>query len=221
MTRSTAPYNGGCIETNPGTTDLDKLLQNFGPLLCSSPLGYSAAADPTAGDDSAGTRNHGKFFVFSKWLNTSTGIVWQCIDATPTAAVWTKMQGPQGETGAIGAAGAAGATGATGAQGPQGETGATGEAGPNLVSTSTSTAFTGLLMGDGSNVAQATANTDYLPATADDLATSIAVIDGDGGLTGFASLQYNDSEGLVSWKLPDQFLSNNYAWVVRSFLVGR
>jgi hypothetical protein len=83
----------------------------------------------------------------------------------------TGANGPQGPQGETGPAGPAGATGATGPQGPQGDTGPTGAtgpegpqgpagptgdtgpAGPNTVSTSTSTNITGLLEGNGSNVA--------------------------------------------------------------------
>jgi hypothetical protein len=54
-----------------------------------------------------------------------------------------------------------GATGATGATGPAGATGSTGPAGPNEVTTSTTTTITGILKGNGSNVGQAAAGTDY------------------------------------------------------------
>ena len=49
-----------------------------------------------------------------------------------------------------------GATGATGDTGATGATGATGPAGPNEVTTSTETNLTGVLRGDGSNVATTT-----------------------------------------------------------------
>jgi hypothetical protein len=51
-----------------------------------------------------------------------------------------------------------------------GPTGATGAAGPSLVSTSTATAFNGILKGNGSNVAAAVAGTDFVS-----LATAITV----------------------------------------------
>ncbi len=57
--------------------------------------------------------------------------------------------------------------GAAGAPGKDGSPGATGPAGPNELSTSTKTAFSGLLKGNGSNVLAAAADTDFLtPATA-------------------------------------------------------
>lgn len=46
-------------------------------------------------------------------------------------------------------------------KGDQGDQGATGNDGPNVLSTSTATAFTGLVKGNGATVAQATAGTDY------------------------------------------------------------
>jgi hypothetical protein len=49
-----------------------------------------------------------------------------------------------------------------GAAGAAGATGATGAAGPNTVTTSTTTNITGLLKGNGTTVAQATAGTDYV-----------------------------------------------------------
>jgi len=55
-----------------------------------------------------------------------------------------------------------GATGAAGATGAPGATGATGAAGPNTVTTSTTTNITGLLKGNGTTVAQATAGTDFV-----------------------------------------------------------
>lgn len=62
----------------------------------------------------------------------------------------TGPQGPAGATGPQGATGQTGPTGATGATGPQGP------AGPNTVSSSTTTTVTGLLAGDGSTVSVAT-----------------------------------------------------------------
>lgn len=51
--------------------------------------------------------------------------------------------------------------------GTQGPPGADGAAGPNTVTSSTTTNITGLLKGDGANIAQAVADSDYLtPATA-------------------------------------------------------
>ena len=180
MTRSTQAYQGGYIETNPGSTDLDKLLQNFGPLLDAAPPSCQAAADPGAGDDSAGTAGQGTFFVFSKWLNTASGALWICTDATPTAAVWTRYRGPAGPAGADGATGPAGAAGPAGVAGANGATGATGAAGPNLVNGTTATTLTGLLKGDGATVGAATADTDYLTPTGDGSGLS-GVLGTDGG----------------------------------------
>ena len=75
------------------------------------------------------------------------------------------IRGPQGETGATGPQGPAGETGATGPQGP---------AGPNEISTDTASSITGLLKGNGGNVAVAVAGTDYAvpPATATALPAS-------------------------------------------------
>ncbi len=47
--------------------------------------------DPTVNDDSADTSGKGKFFIRSTWLNTATGAFFINVDATPTAAVWTKV----------------------------------------------------------------------------------------------------------------------------------
>lgn len=49
-------------------------------------LNTTATTDPTAGDDSADS-----FLKGSMWLNTSSGIVWQCIDATVGAAIWVPL----------------------------------------------------------------------------------------------------------------------------------
>jgi hypothetical protein len=91
MTRSVSAYKGGYVVSNLGTTDLDKLLQNFAILLDSAPLSYQTAADPGAGDDAAGSAGHGTFSVFSKWLNTASGTVWVCADATVNAAIWNPV----------------------------------------------------------------------------------------------------------------------------------
>lgn len=97
--------------------------------------------------------------VNDKYLNTSTGAVYNCtVAGAASAAKWVYIgsikgpagvQGPKGDTGATGAkgdtgaigpqgpkgdtgaAGAKGATGATGPQGPKGDTGATGQRGSN------------------------------------------------------------------------------------------
>lgn len=66
--------------------------------------------------------------------------------------------GPQGEPGEPGEKGDKGDTGAAGAQGP---TGPQGEPGPNTVTAATTTALSGLLKGNGTNVTVAQAGTDY------------------------------------------------------------
>lgn len=78
------------------------------------------------------------------------------------AAGATGATGSTGSTGATGSQGIQGIQGTTGATGPTGATGSTGSAGPNSVSTSTTTTITGLLKGNGTTVAQATAGTDYV-----------------------------------------------------------
>jgi hypothetical protein len=47
---------------------------------------HSAAASPSATSDSA----HG-YSIGSRWLNTSTGAMFVCTDATATAAVWVQL----------------------------------------------------------------------------------------------------------------------------------
>jgi hypothetical protein len=69
------------------------------------------------------------------------------------------LTGPQGATGATGAQGPQGIQGPAGTNGA---TGATGAAGPNTVTTATTTNITGLIKGFSSQIAQATAGTDYL-----------------------------------------------------------
>ena len=67
-------------------------------------------------------------------------------------------QGPQGNKGD---------KGDIGSNGTNGTNGLNGEAGPNLVSTSTSTNITGLLKGNGNTVTQATAGSDYIASETD------------------------------------------------------
>jgi hypothetical protein len=74
-------------------------------------------------------------------------------DTGPTGA--TGPQGPQGLTGPTGATGPQGPQGLQGNTGPTGATGPQGPAGPNTVSGTTTTALSGLLAGNGSNVAVA------------------------------------------------------------------
>lgn len=77
--------------------------------------------------------------------------------------------------------------GAKGDTGAKGDKGAKGDAGPNTVSTTTGTDITGLLKGDGTNVAQAVADTDYL--TPDTASGTYMPIKG-GKFTGNVSGQY-------------------------------
>lgn len=108
--------------------------------------------------------------VNDKYLNTSTGAVYNCtVAGAASAAKWvyigsikgpTGVQGPKGDTGA---AGAKGATGATGPQGSKGDTGATGQRGSNwyqgtaITGTSTTAAVF-----SGSGIAAALVNDKYL-----------------------------------------------------------
>ena len=62
-------------------TNFKELADRSGPI-------HSAAASPDANDDSADTNGNGKFYLWSKWLNTDTNTILICIDATATAAVW-------------------------------------------------------------------------------------------------------------------------------------
>lgn len=67
-------------------TDLMALADSAGPV-------FIAAFDPIANDDSAGSGGHGNFFVFSKWLNTSTNTGFLCLVDTPGLAVWKVTTG--------------------------------------------------------------------------------------------------------------------------------
>ena len=72
--------------------------------------------------------------VGDKYLNTSTGNVYNCTTAgNAAAAKWAyagNIRGATGQQGAQGIQGPKGDKGATGAQGPKGDTGAQGAAGP-------------------------------------------------------------------------------------------
>lgn len=48
---------------------------------------WVATTNPTTGDDAADGYSPG-----SSWLNTTTGVLWRCINATVNAAVWVMMQ---------------------------------------------------------------------------------------------------------------------------------
>ncbi len=82
--------------------------------------------------------------------------------------------GPQGPPGADGITPVKGVDyfdGTPGADGADGSNGADGAPGPNLIDASTNTSFTGLLKGDGVNVALAVAGTDY--ATTANITTAV------------------------------------------------
>jgi hypothetical protein len=67
------------------TADLKKLA-DLAPFISTS--------DPTAGDDSTSTVDPTGQHVFlagSLWLNTNSNTLWQCLDATPTAAKWRSL----------------------------------------------------------------------------------------------------------------------------------
>lgn len=96
---------------------------------------------------------------------------------TGTASSTTFLRGDQTwATGPVGPQGPTGATGATGS------TGATGAAGPNTVSTSTTTALSGMLYGDGSHVHSDTGITT----------------DGGGNLTVGASITATNGSGVIN-----------------------
>ena len=129
--------------------------------------------------------------VNDKYLNTSTGAVYNCtVAGAASAAKWVYIgsikgpagvQGPKGDTGATGpkgdtgetgpqgpkgdtgAAGAKGATGATGPQGPKGDTGATGQRGSNWYQGTaiTGTSTTAAVFSN-SGIAAALVNDKYL-----------------------------------------------------------
>lgn len=101
------------------------------------------AAHPTAAEGDAyavGTAESNVIYVWdgSAWVNLGA------LTGPPGT------RGPKGDTGETGPQGPKGDTGETG---PQGQKGDTGPAGPNLINGSTSTTLTGVLRGNGSNVA--------------------------------------------------------------------
>jgi hypothetical protein len=53
---------------------------------------HEAATDPTANNDSVDTAGIGfAFEIGDKWFNTVSGVMWQCVDDTPTAADWKEL----------------------------------------------------------------------------------------------------------------------------------
>ncbi len=89
--RSPDPVGDGGLILN---TNFKELADRAGPV-------YSTTSDPDANDDSADTNGNGKFYVWSKWLNTSTGTIFVCRDATATAAVWSPATVTLGTDGKI------------------------------------------------------------------------------------------------------------------------
>ena len=177
-TGATGPQ--GAAGTN-GTNGTDGATGAMGPQGPTGLTGATGATGPQGATGASGT-------------NGTNG--------TDGATGATGPQGPTGLTGATGATGPQGPQGATGAQGPQGNTGAagsngtngtTGAAGPNSVSTSTTTAITGLLKGASGNVAQAVSGTDYdAPGAAAAVAATL------GALATESTLLHSQLPALVS-----------------------
>ncbi len=83
-------YRGLNVRTPDPVGDAGLILNNnFKELADRSGPIHSAATDPDANDDSVDTNGNGKFYLWSKWLNTLTNTIFICTDATVTAAVWT------------------------------------------------------------------------------------------------------------------------------------
>ena len=105
----------------------------------------------------------------------------------------------------------AGITGADGAAGATGPTGPQGPTGPNTVSTTTTTDITGIIKGTGTNIAQATAGTDYqAPLTFGIANTNAVKIDSADAASGeYARFTANGlesrSKSEVATDLKDQF----------------
>jgi hypothetical protein len=49
---------------------------------------FSTTHDPSTTDDVNNTGTHGYFRVGDTWLNTTTKVMWICVDNTASAAVW-------------------------------------------------------------------------------------------------------------------------------------
>jgi len=62
---------------------------------------FDTTADPTANSDASNTDGNGTFDEGSVWVNTSSNTVFQCVDATATAAIWKKYLGSSAITGLI------------------------------------------------------------------------------------------------------------------------
>lgn len=81
---------------------------------------------------------------------------------TGTEQEWLlSLKGDKGDSGDQGIQGEQGEQGVQGIKGDKGDTGEQGVAGPNLVSSSTSTNLTGIIKGNGTNIEQAQAKIDF------------------------------------------------------------
>lgn len=56
--------------------------------------GFAGPGAPDVFDDSANTRGTGFWDIGYQWVDTSTGIIYKCLDATPLAAVWVQVYPP-------------------------------------------------------------------------------------------------------------------------------
>jgi hypothetical protein len=79
--RTVAPTGTGGL---PLHNDLKELADRAGPI-------HSAATDPTIDDDENNNAGNGKFYLWSKWLNTVDKSLFVCADSTPTAAIWRRI----------------------------------------------------------------------------------------------------------------------------------
>lgn len=64
--------------------DFKELADRAGPV-------HAAASDPSVNDDSSGTAGNGKFYIWSKWRNTSNNKIFVCVDPSTGAAVWVDV----------------------------------------------------------------------------------------------------------------------------------
>jgi hypothetical protein len=83
-------YHGIDVRSPDPTGDAGLVLNNnFKELADRVAPVHTAGADPTINDDEIDTAGNGKFYIWSKWLNTASGALFVCTDSTATAAVWT------------------------------------------------------------------------------------------------------------------------------------
>lgn len=151
-------------DTNPSFWNLLAQAGATGATGPTGPTGATGSTGPTGATGSTGAAGaNGTSFTWrNAWSNSTAYAVNDAVQYNgssyvsiqagtnqqpDTATAYWSLMAQQGATGSAGAAGATGATG------PTGPTGATGSAGPNTVSTSTSTAMSGPLCGNGSTVA--------------------------------------------------------------------